>query len=305
MSPPAGAARVSQGDHGRVIRLSIPLRQALARLSLPLMIAAAFGVMLLGKADALLAERLRAHLADALSPIFAALAEPMGAARNAIEEVRALANIRQENAALREENGRLRRWHAAALALEAENAMLRRQLNFLPDPAPAFVTARVVADGGGTYARAVLLATGPQHGIRKGQVALDERGFVGRVTEVGSRSARVLLATDMNSRIPVMLEGSRARAIMGGSNAARPRLAHWPEGVMPAEGERVVTSAEAGAFPAGLPVGVVRLNAQGAPEVELFARLDRLDAVRLFDYGLNGILPPESVARPEPQQRRR
>jgi rod shape-determining protein MreC len=115
----------------------------------------------------------------------------------------------------------------------------------------------------------------------------------------------VLLATDMNSRIPVTLEGSRARAIMAGNNAARPRLAHWPEGMTPAEGERVVTSAEAGAFPAGLPVGVVRLNAQGAPEVELFARLDRLDAVRLFDYGLNGILPPESVARPEPRDRRR
>jgi rod shape-determining protein MreC len=288
-----------------VIRLSIPLRQALARLSLPLMMAAAFGVMLLGKADALLAERLRSRLADALSPIFAALAEPIGAVRQAVEEVRMLAHLRTENHALREENERLRRWHAAALALEAENLVLRRQLHFLPEPTPAFVTARVVADGGGTYARAVLLATGPLHSIRKGQVALDERGFVGRVTEVGSRSARVLLATDMNSRIPVILEGSRARAIMAGNNTARPRLAHWPEGIMPAEGERVVTSAEAGALPAGLPVGVVRMNAHGVPEVELFARLDRLDVVRLFDYGLNGILPPEAVARPEPRERRR
>nr|WP_272877308.1 rod shape-determining protein MreC [Neoroseomonas eburnea] len=285
--------------------MSIPLRQALARLSLPLMIAAAFGVMLLGKADALLAERLRSHLSDALSPIYAALAEPMGAVRAAVEEVQALARLREENASLREENERLRRWHSAALALESENDMLRRQLNFLPEAAPAFLTARVVADGGGTYARAVLLATGPQHSIRKGQVALDERGFVGRVTEVGSRSARVLLATDMNSRIPVTLESSRARAIMAGSNGARPRLSHWPEGVVPMEGERVVTNAEAGAFPAGLPVGIVRLSAQGAPEVELFARLDRLDAVRLFDYGLRGILPPESVARPEPRQGRR
>jgi hypothetical protein len=40
----------------------------------------------------------------------------------------------------------------------------------------------VVADGGGTYARAVLLATAGQVPARKGQVALDERGFVGRVS---------------------------------------------------------------------------------------------------------------------------
>jgi rod shape-determining protein MreC len=92
---------------------------------------------------------------------------------------------------------------------------------------------------------------------------------------------------------------------MAGTNGARPRLANWPEGVIPQEGERVVTSAEANAFPAGLPVGVVRRSAQGSPEVELFARLDNLEMVRLFDFGLSGILPPEAVARPEPRPARR
>ncbi|MDB5371565.1 MAG: rod shape-determining protein MreC [Belnapia sp.] len=287
-----------------MIRLSIPLRQALSRLSLPVLIALAIGTMLLGKADALLAERARMALADLLTPIWGALQQPVAAVRGAAQEAASLMNLRSENSRLREENERLRRWHATALALEAENALLSRQLAFVPDAAPAFQTARVVADGGGIYARAVLLAAGPNHSLRKGQIALDERGLAGRVTEVGSRSARVLLATDMNSRIPVTLEGSRARAIMVGTNGARPRLQHWPEGSMPRDGDRVVTSAEAAAFPAGLPVGVVRLSEGGAPEVELFARLDRLDMLRLFDYGLGGILPPEAVARPEPRPRR-
>jgi rod shape-determining protein MreC len=287
-----------------VIRLSIPLRQALARLSLPVLIAAAFGIMLLGKADALLIERARMALTDALAPIWGAVQEPVSAVRGVVQEGEALWNLRAENARLVEENERLRRWQATALALEAENALLRRQLAWVPDPAPQFRTARVVADAGGTYARAVLLATGPQHNVRKGQIALDERGFAGRVTEVGSRSARVLLATDINSRVPVTLEGSRARAIMAGNNTARPRLQHWPEGILPREGDRVVTSAQAGAFPAGLPVGVVRWTESGAVEVELFAHLERLDVLRLFDFGLSGILPPESVARPEPRGRR-
>ena len=56
----------------------------------------------------------------------------------------------------------------------------------------------------------------------KGQIALDASGLVGRVTEVGDRSARVLLVTDMNSRIPVMLEASRAKAILVGANAPFP-----------------------------------------------------------------------------------
>jgi len=286
-----------------LLRLSIPLRQALARLTLPVLVAAAFGTMLLGRADPLLAERARMALADALTPIWGAMQEPIGAARGLAREAQVLFAMRSENTRLREENERLRRWYATALALEAENALLRRQLAFLPEAAPQAVAARVVADGGGTYARAVLLAATPGLGVRKGQIALDERGFVGRVTEVGSRSARVLLATDMNSRIPVTLEGSRARAIMAGTNGARPRLQHWPEGTMPEEGERVVTAADTGAFPAGLPIGAVRWGSQGAAEVELFARLDRLEVVRLFDWGLNGILPPEAVARPEIRRR--
>jgi rod shape-determining protein MreC len=284
-----------------VIRLSIPLRQALSRLTLPALVAAAFGTMLLGKADALIAERARVVLADIVTPFYLAFADPARAVRDAVADIPGLLSLREENARLREENERLRRWQAAALALESENALLRRQLSYIPEAAPEFHTARVVADAGGVYARAALIAVPPGLEVRRGQIALDERGFVGRVTEVGQRSARVLLATDMNSRIPVTLEGSRARSMMVGTNGPRPRLQFWAEGTRPAEGERLVTSAEGVGFPPGLPVGVVRYSASGTAEVELFARLDRLDLVRLFDFGLGGILPPEAVARPEPR----
>ena len=207
-----------------MIRLSIQARQALAKLTLPVLIAASFGLMLLGKADALLAERARMALADALAPIYAALAEPLAALRDTIAGATDLWDIRAENARLRDENERLRRWQSIALALDAENQRLKANLRWIPDPAPSYVTARVVADAGGVYAKAVLLSVGPNHGIRKGEIALDERGLVGRVTEVGARTARVLLITDLNSRIPVILENSRAHAILVGTNGPRPRL---------------------------------------------------------------------------------
>ncbi len=288
-----------------MIRLSIQARQALGKLTLPVMIAVAFGLILLGKADTVLAERARMALADALSPIYSALAEPVSHARAVAERWTSLLAIRTENLQLREENERLRRWQSVALTLDAENQRLRANLNWMPDPAPAFVTARVVADAGGVYARAVLLAAGPNHPITKGQIALDERGLVGRVTEVGARTARVLLITDLNSRIPVILENSRARAILVGANTSRPRLMYWPEGTLPAEGERVVTSAEAGAFPANLPVGVVRYTPNNVAEVEPEAKLERMEMVRIFDYGLRGLAGPENTPRPSAGERRR
>lgn len=277
-----------------MIHLSIPVRQGLAKLTLPVLILASFGLMLGGKADAPLAERARMALADALAPIFGAVAEPVARVRDALDNVHRLLTVYADNAVLREENDRLRRWQSVALALDAENTTLKDNLRWIPDAAAAFVTARVVADAGGVYARAVLLSAGPGQGIAKGQIALDDRGLVGRVTELGARSARVLLLTDLNSRIPVTLETSRARAMLVGTNGVRPRLMYWPEGVQPAEGERLVTSAEANAFPAGLPVGTVRFSASNVPEVEPAARLDRLEVVRLFDHGLRGVAAPEA-----------
>lgn len=280
-----------------MIRLSIPARQALGRLVLPLMIAAACALLLLGRADTGLTQAARAALGDTLAPLYSALAAPLARVRGALDNAFHLFTLVSDNARLRAENERLRQWQAVALTLEAENTELRADLHWIPDPAAAYVTARVVADAGGVYARSVLLSIGPNHNVIKGEVAFDDHGLVGRVTELGARSARVLLLTDMNSRIPVTLEQSRDRAILAGSNGDVPKLLYWPEGSPPIEGERVVTSAEANAFPAGLPVGVVHYAGPHQPEVIPAARLDRLEIVRLFDYRLGGIPPPEADMR--------
>jgi rod shape-determining protein MreC len=281
-----------------MIRPSIQARHALARLTLPVMIIASFGLMLIGKVDTVLVERVRITVYDASAPIYAAISGPILVVSKALSEIGGLWGLREENARLRDENERLRRWQSVALTLDAENRRLKAALRWIPDPEASYVTAHVVADAGGTYTKAVLLSVGPNHGLHKGEIALDERGLVGRITEVGTRTARVLLITDMNSHVPVILETSRAHAILAGTNGTLPRLRYWSEGTVPKEGERVVTSAEANAFPANLPVGTVHYNADGVPEVEPDAELRGLDIVRVFDYGLSGLTSPEALTRP-------
>jgi len=281
-----------------MIRLSVHARQALAKLTLPVLFVASFAIILLGKVDTMVADRARVSLGDVLAPIYAAMAVPLGQAQAVVSDLASNWNMRAENERLRAENRTLRQWQTAALALEAENQRLKAELQWVPTPTPEFVTARVVADDGGVYAKAVLLSVGPNHFIRKGQIALDERGLVGRVTDVGTRSARVLLITDLNSRIPVILEDTGAKAIMVGTNGPRPRLIYWSDGA-PKEGERLVTSGEAGALPPNLPVGTVHYSAEHVPEVVPAARLDRLEVVRIFDFGVAGLTPPEASSRPQ------
>ncbi len=284
-----------------MIRLSIQARQALARLTLPVLIFAAMALMLLGRATPLVPERARISLSDALAPIYAVVDAPLLALRASARAVHDTLQLRTENDRLRTENERLRHWYDVAMALDAENATLKDNLHWVPDPTLSYVTARVVADAGGVYARSVLLSVGPNSTIRRGEVALDANGLVGRVTEVGARSARVLLITDMNSRIPILLEKSRARAILAGANAPEPKLLYLQDGAHPQEGERVVTSAEAGAFPAGLLIGTVHYGASDRLEVTPAADLGRLDVVRIFDYGLGGVAPPEAPGHPLPR----
>ena len=285
-----------------MFRLSIQLRQALAKLTLPLLIGLACGVMLLGQADHRLAERARMAVSDAVAPFYALLAGPIDGLRGVGRQARSLVGVAAENERLRAENLRLRRWYDVAVALAAENAALKANLNWMPEPAPSFVTARAVADASGVYGRSILLSVAPGRSLSKGMVAIDAGGLVGRVTEVGARSARIMLITDMTSRVPVTLEGSHAAAIVEGTNAAAPRLMDYPEDIHPEEGERVVTNSVANAFPAGLPVGTVHYLAPNEPVLEPYARLDRLSVVRVFDFGLSEIVPPEAPGHVLPKE---
>ncbi len=284
-----------------MFRLSIQLRQALSKLTLPLLIGLACVVMLLGQADRRLAEQARVAVSDSVAPFYALLATPIERLRALGGEARSLVDVAKQNQRLRDENDRLRRWYDVALALAAENATLKANLRWMPEPAPSFVTARAVADASGIYARSVLLSVAPGRSLSKGMVAIDAAGLVGRVTEVGTRSARVMLITDMTSRVPVTLEASHASAIVAGTNAAAPRLMDYPEEIRPEEGERVVTSSVAGAFPAGLPVGTVHYLGPNEPVVEPYAQLDHVTVLRLFDYGLSGIVPPEAPGHVSPE----
>ncbi|AQU88097.1 rod shape-determining protein MreC [Komagataeibacter nataicola] len=276
--------------------VSIQFRQALGKLVLPALILVACGVILLGKADRGLIEKLRMNTADLLAPAYGLVAWPQEKLRWVSGNLQDIRNLEAENIRLRAENTSLRHWYDVAAALADENATLKANLHWIPDNAPTFVSGRVVRDTSGLYARAVLLSLNPDTAVRKGGIALDGAGLVGRVTEVGRRSARVLLITDSSSRLPVTLESSHAAAIMAGDNSALPRIIFYPQDNVPIEGERVVTNGEIESLPAGLPVGHVHYLRPGQPVVVPAADLDHVDMLRVFDYE-DSVVPPDAPGR--------
>jgi rod shape-determining protein MreC len=248
------------------------------------LVGGAFALMLLGRADTLMIERLRVQVTDAIAPILDAMSRPAATVVRAADEVRELLDIRGENARLREERERLLQWQTVARRLQADNAGLRSLLNYNPVENAGFVTARVIADTGGAFAHSVVLNAGTRDGVKKDQAVVNGNGLVGRVIAVGGRSARVLLLTDLNSHVPILIESTNTPAILAGDNSNRPRLVHLPQGAVVAPGDRIVTSGHGGILPPRLPIGVVVAVNDGAIVVEPFVDRSRLEFVRAVDF---------------------
>lgn len=283
-----------------MIRLPPQVRVAVERGSLPLLVLVSVAIIIVGKADQTAFDSLRMAFGDAVAPVFDAASRPLTAVGNIVDHARDVVAMYQENARLREENARLLQWQQTARRLAAENQQLHGLLNLVPEPAASYVTARVIANSGGAYVRTVMINAGSEAGLARGQAAITGEGLVGRLTEVGNRMARVLLVTDLNSRIPVVIDGSRDNAVLAGDNSERPRLLYLPAGVAARIGDRIVTSGEGGLFPPGLPIGVVASLEGGVTRVEPYVELSQVGYLRIVNYGLADALPRPVPSAPPP-----
>jgi len=275
---------------GGVAQATQPIKSLIQRFAYVGMVMAAIAILMFGKADTLLIEKARIYVTDAVAPVLNLLSRPAATVSNWVKQGNELLALREENARLREANARLLQWQIVARKLEAENTELRHLSEFQPQGTQSYISARVIADAGGTFAHSLVLSAGRKAGVRKGQAVIAGEGLVGRVHGVGPNSSRVLLITDLNSRIPVMIEDTRVRAILAGNNSTRASLIHLPPGATASPGDRVITSGHGGAFPWGLPVGVVAAVSDDRIEVQPFVDRERLEYVRAVDFGLKGIV---------------
>src|SRR5215213_6863438 len=271
------------------------LRGVADRAALGLLVGLSVLLLVLGKADVQIAGYVGERIGDAATPVLGALGQPVEAARRALDRVGELLAVYEENARLREENRRLLAWQAEAARLSVQNRALREMLKVpTTERAPAWTTARVVGDAGGPFVHSLLIDAGADRGVRKGMAALTPEGLAGRVVSVGRRSARVLLITDYNSKIPVVVDRSRDHAILEGDNSAEPALSFLPITAGFAVGDLVLTSGDAGLLPPGLVVGRVSAVDEGGGKVSVRPLVDwsRLDYVSVLLY--EGLPPPEA-----------
>ncbi|NWG46555.1 MAG: rod shape-determining protein MreC, partial [Alphaproteobacteria bacterium] len=263
----------------------LPFRVVSLRLVLVALMSLSFGLVSLGRAEAYVLEQARDALTDVARPVLEFFAGPLRVVRGVFGEIGHILDVHEENERLRAEVERLMEWKAVA---EAQNRVIQRYealLNVEMNEELGYVTGRVIADSGGPFVDTLIVNVGAREGVRKGQAVVAGEGVIGRIIGTGERSARVLLLTDLNSRIPVLVEPNMLPGILAGDNSARPRLIYveLPREISP--GDRIITSDDGGTLPRGLPIGTVaEREADGSFRVEMLARRPATDFVRVVNY---------------------
>ena len=226
------------------------------------------------------------HFADQTVVITEVVSKPIATITEKIQSVKLLLDVQSNNEMLMAENKKLLEWYQTANRLDAENKALRDLLKMNADEAVSYKSAKVISDASTQYSHTILVRSGQSDGLNKGQGVLSQEGLIGRIIETGNNTSRILLMSDVNSRIPVTVEGTQDRAILAGTNNGDPVLDHLPETHSVKVGQKIITSGHGGIFPYGVPVGETYVDSDGNMAVRPFADPNRANYVQIVDYGV-------------------
>jgi rod shape-determining protein MreC len=266
-----------------------------------LLIFVSVGLLLLSRLQHSQITELRLQLAELMAPALKAAVVPLEPLRRLGQRVAASFELFSELERLRAENDRLRTAEWRAQETERKAGQLARLANVVEEPGLEFVTGRVVANSSGPFVRSAMLGLGRDKGMKPGYPVVDASGLVGRLLETGVRASRVLLVTDINSRIPVQIGRQATRAVLLGDNGPTPRLGYLPQDAAVEAGDEVYTSGVGGLLPRGLRIGTV-IEVPGGFRMRPHARMDDLDFVSILLFESPAIEVPEEEKPVKPRE---
>jgi len=170
--------------------------------------------------------------------------------------------------------------------LELENSQLRKLIDEQAVSSSDLVSARVMLDKQSPYLNSFVINIGSNKNIKNGMAVLDGKNFIGRTVDVNFFSSRVLLVSDLNSKIPVLSEPSGNHAILSGHGTSEPTLEYLSENHTIQDGDKVYTSGKGGIFTPGIAVGKVKIDKKKI-KVLLFSDLSQITFVNINLGALN------------------
>ena len=170
--------------------------------------------------------------------------------------------------------------------LVLENKKLRELINETIQSEDIY--AKVLVDKDSPYLKSIVLNKGSKNNVKLGMAIIDDNYLVGKIIEVNYTNSRALLLSDLNSKIPVLLEPIDIHAVVSGTGKNYGIIEYTKEEYNEELNDReivVYTSGYGGLFRSGLPVGKIIKDKETKKNiVNFFSDFRQLDYVKIVSY---------------------
>ena len=166
-------------------------------------------------------------------------------------------SLRQENSALRGRIDILNRKIETYKVIQDENDRLKNFLSFRKAIPYTALPAQVIGRDPSNWSNSLIIDKGLSSGISRNKAVISTKGLVGRIIELGLRSAKILLITDPNSKVGVIIQRNRQGGMLIGRPDGKCRMIYIALDSDVAIGDRVLTAGMGSIFPKDIIVGEV------------------------------------------------
>ena len=167
-----------------------------------------------------------------------------------------------------------------------ENKRLRELINESSQSEDIY--AKVLIDKNSPYLKSIILNKGSKDNVKIGMAIVDDSYLIGKIIEVNYTNSRALLLSDLNSKIPVLLEPLDIHAVLSGSGKDFGLIEYTKDGYdQQISGEEIIvyTSGYGDLFKSGMPVGkIIKDKITGQNIVNFFSDFKQLNYIKIVSY---------------------
>ena len=145
--------------------------------------------------------------------------------------------------------------------------------------------AKVLLDKKSPFLRSIIVNKGSKDNITLGMAVLDGSYLIGKIVEVNYSTSRVLLISDLNSKIPVIIEPGNIKSILSGTGKEHGEIEYLEKEIDIKDKSTVYTSGSGRLFKAGFPIGIYNKgNLDFENNIKFFSKLSQLTFVKLVSF---------------------
>ncbi len=167
--------------------------------------------------------------------------------------------------------------------LEEENKRLKKIIDEYIYNSKEMV-AKVLIDKNSPFLKSIIVNKGSKDNVKLGMAVLDGNYLVGKIVEVNYSTARALLVSDLNSKIPVGIEPGNIQSILSGTGKQNGKIEYLESEVIIQNESIIYTSGSGELFKPGIPIGIYNKKNTEEQTVTFFSKLSQLVFVKLVSF---------------------